>query len=140
MNPLRQTALASVALLLVALPAAAAEHTKDSLDKVRANLEAKKAVLVDVREPAEWKEGHLVDAISLPMSALKKGGTSEEFAKVLEEQLPKKQIVYAHCASGQRCRLAADMLKKLGYEVRPLKAGYEDLVEAGFRNAEPRKK
>ena len=31
---------------------------------------------------------------------------------------------------------AADVLLKLGYDVRPLKPGYEDLVKSGFKVAE----
>jgi len=33
---------------------------------------------------------------------------------------------------GVRALKAAKILEKLGYNVRPLKAGYEDLVKAGF--------
>ena len=128
----------SVSLLVGAI-ALAAEHTKDTVNVVKENLKKKQAVLVDVREPAEWKEGHLSAAISVPLSALKKGADSEALAKVLEQQIPKDRIVYTHCASGQRCKLAADIIEKLGYDVRPLKAGYEDLLEAGFTQAKPKK-
>ena len=31
---------------------------------------------------------------------------------------------------------AADLLKKQGYDVRPLKDGYKDLLKAGFPKAE----
>ena len=125
--------------LLGGLTALAAEHTKDSVAVVKENLKKKQAVLVDVREPAEWKEGHLAAAISVPLSALKKGADSEALAKALEQQIPKDRIVYTHCASGQRCKLAAGIIEKLGYDVRPLKAGYEDLLESGFPKAETKK-
>ena len=43
--------------------------------------------------------------------------------------------MYLHCASGKRCLAAADLLKKQGYDVRPLKSGYEALLGAGFEKA-----
>jgi len=112
-------------LLRVDLPAA--EHTKDSLDDVRKNVTDKKAVLIDVREQSEWDDGHLDSATLVPLSALKKGEQADS--------LPKDRIIYAHCASGKRCLTAADILKKQGYDVRPLKAGYMDLLKAGFPQA-----
>jgi hypothetical protein len=36
---------------------------------------------------------------------------------------------------GVRALKAAKILEKLGYNVRPLNAGYEDLVKAGFAKA-----
>lgn len=108
----------------------AAEHTKDSLDMVKKAVAAKKAVLVDVREMDEWDDGHLADAKFVPLSGLSKA-KAEDLSKVL----PKDQPLYLHCASGRRCLKAADELKKLGYDVRPLKAGYNDLLKAGFSKA-----
>jgi len=49
--------------------------------------------------------------------------------------IPKDKIVYCHCGPGVRCLKAADELKKLGYDVRPLKPGYADLLKAGFAPA-----
>jgi phage shock protein E len=108
----------------------AAELSDDPLPTVQENVATHKAVLVDVREPGEWKEGHVEGAISLPLSSLKKDDTS-----ALEQQLPKDKIVYTHCVMGVRALKAAKILEKLGYNVRPLKAGYEDLVKAGFGKA-----
>jgi len=109
----------------------AAELTNDPLPIVQENLATHKAVLVDVREPGEWKEGHVEGAISLPLSSLKKGVDSS----ALEHQVPKDKIVYTHCVMGVRALKAAKILEKLGYNVRPLKDGYEDLVKAGFAKA-----
>jgi len=36
---------------------------------------------------------------------------------------------------GARALKAANILEKSGYKVRPLKAGYGDLVKAGFEKA-----
>lgn len=109
----------------------AAEPTNDPLPSVQENLATQKAVLVDVREPEEWKQGHIEGAISLPLSSLKKGVD----ANALEHELPKDKIVYTHCVMGVRALAAAKILENLGYNVRPLKAGYEDLVKAGFEKA-----
>src|SRR5262245_16517792 len=109
----------------------AAEPTNDPLPTVQENIATHKAVLVDVREPGEWKEGHVAGAIPLPLSSLKKGVDT----KTLEQDLPKDKIVYTHCVRGRRALKAAKILEKLGYNVRPLQAGYEDLAKAGFERA-----
>jgi len=109
----------------------AAEHTKDSLDTVKARLKDESALLVDVREQKEWDDGHLKDARLIPLSKLKMYKEAEKVTK----DLPKKKIVYCHCGAGVRALTAADILKKQGYDVRPLKAGYKDLLEAGFPKA-----
>jgi rhodanese-related sulfurtransferase len=111
--------------------AARADHTKDSTDTVKKAVADGKAVLLDVREKAEWDEGHLEVAKLLPLSVLTKA-KAEDVAKVA----PKEKIVYLHCRSGARCLKAAEALKKLGYDARPLKPGYQDLLDAGFAPAQ----
>jgi phage shock protein E len=117
----------------VAGVACAADHATDSLDTVKQTVadKDKKAVIVDVREENEWKAGHLKDATLLPLSDLKAGVTAER----LKEKLGDAKVLYLHCGSGKRCLTAADLLKKQGYDVRPLKDGYADLVKAGFEKA-----
>ena len=105
----------------------AAEHTKDSLDKVRKNLKAQKALLIDVREQREWDAGHLREAKLVPLSKIRQG--------IDEKDLAKDKIIYCHCRSGGRVLLATDILKKQGYDIRPLKHGYGDLLKAGFERA-----
>lgn len=122
-------------LLLVILcvtPAIAADHTKDTPETVKQNLKAEKAQLIDVREESEWKSGHLKAAELLPLSTLSKNPKKEQLEKVLD----KKKIVYLHCAAGVRVLSAAEVLGKHGYDVRPLKQGYGDLLKAGFEKAE----
>ena len=123
----------SLALLVLGLCATliAADHTKDPLTTVQENLKAKKAVLIDVRELDEWKDGHLAQAALLPLSKIEAGLTAEE----LEKLAPPGKIVYLHCAAGGRCVQAAELLQKSGRELRPLGPGFDDLVEAGFPKA-----
>lgn len=117
---------------LFVVMANAQEHTKDSLEQVKKALADKKAVLIDVREKTEWDKGHLKDAKLLPLSKIK----SDPLPKDLASLLPKDTVIYAHCASGGRCVTAASILRKAGYDVRPLKDGYSSLVDKGFPKAE----
>jgi phage shock protein E len=107
------------------------EHTKVPLETVKQEVQAKKAVLVDVREKREWDRGHIAGAVFLPLSDLQEGVDPQRLARIL----PKDKIIYAHCARGGRCLRAADLLQKNGYQIRPLKPGYNDLLQAGFEKA-----
>jgi rhodanese-related sulfurtransferase len=103
-------------------------HTKDSLDTVKKNLKEGKAILFDVREKEEWDAGHLEQATLVPHSKLKEGADP----KALVKDLDPKKIVYCHCRAGRRALAAGEIMKKMGYEVRPLKQGYEELLKEGF--------
>ncbi len=117
-----------VVVLVMAGSAWSAEHTTDSLETVKKNVKAGKAVLVDVREADEWKDGHVKGAKHLALSDLKKGLPSD----ALKKALPAKGVVYLYCASGKRCLAAADILKAKGYDVRAMKEGFRTLVKKGF--------
>ncbi len=125
-------------LALIAAPAMllAAEQTKDTLDTIQKATADETAVLVDVREADEWKEGHVKGATFLPLSEL-----MEANAEAVAKKLPKDKIVYTYCRAGRRSVAAADLLQKMGYDVRPLKPGIEDILKAGFEKetGEPKK-
>jgi rhodanese-related sulfurtransferase len=125
-------AVSLVTFVLFAPALTAAQHTTDSLDKVKQQVEEKKALLVDVREQAEWDKGHIDRAVLVPLSELAKKQKDEDFRTTLEKKLPKDKVIYCHCAKGQRALLAADVFKGLGYDVRPLKPGYKQLLDAGL--------
>ncbi len=119
--------LAAVFLALLVSVGPGAEHTKDTLETVKKAVAEKKAILLDVREQSEWDAGHLRDAQLLPLSRLQ-----ESNAQALARVLNKDKIIYCHCRSGVRSLRATEILLKLGYDVRALKPGYQDLLKAGF--------
>jgi len=119
---------AIVFILLIAPVSFAVDHTQDSLSTIKKNIESKKAVLVDVREKSEWDDGHIQGAIFLPLSSLRDGITKAE-----QKQLPKDKIIYLHCAVGFRAKVAANLLQKDNVKVKPVRHGYEELIEAGFQ-------
>ena len=112
------------------LPVSDLEHTKDSLQTVKERVAEKKAVLVDVRELVEWNAGHIEGAVHLPWRELQ----DKLDEKALREKLPKGTIVYTYCMVGYRSLKAGQIVAKFGYDVRPLKPGYKELLEAGFKN------
>ena len=119
---------AIVFILLIAPVSFAVDHTQDSLSTIKKNIESKKAVLVDVRKKSEWDDGHIQGAIFLPLSSLRDGITKAE-----QKQLPKDKIIYLHCAVGFRAKVAANLLQKDNVKVKPVRHGYEELIEAGFQ-------
>ena len=121
-----------LSMVLGLLPANAAEHTKDSLDQVKTNLQNGKAVLLDVRDKDEWDEGRIEGARLVPLLKLRK----PELASELLKDVPRDKIIYTHCALGKRALSAADILKEKGYDVRPLAAGFDELVKQGFKKAD----
>ena len=111
------------------------EHTKDSLETIQERLANNEAILLDVREQDEWDLGHLKAAMLAPLSVLEEGEGDAGFANIVGK-LSKDKIIYCHCVSGGRVMPASKILHQLGYDVRPLKPGYDDLIKAGFEDVE----
>ena len=63
--------------------------------------------LIDVREPAEYKEGHIPSARLIPL-----GTIDESITKTLPD---KKSPLIVYCRSGVRSQKAAMKLVELGY-------------------------
>ena len=64
------------------------------------------ALLVDVREPSEWSQGHAPKARLIPLDSL---------ASRLSE-IPREREVLLICRSGNRSGTAQRQLLRLGYE------------------------
>ena len=91
-------------------------------------------VLIDVREPAEYAQGHLPGAINLPRGVLEfqihahpaMACTTSEALAVVDREL----VLY--CLTGGRSALAADSLQALGFtRVRSLAGGLTAWRNAG---------
>jgi rhodanese-related sulfurtransferase len=78
--------------------------TSISADGIRAEMD-KGAVVVDVRNPAEFESSHIAEAMNLPLADLNKR---------LSELKPEQRYVI-HCAGGYRSMIAASILKEKGY-------------------------
>lgn len=139
MQPISVTGLGLVLLLLGVVTVRAAQHSTDSLKQVQTRVQAKQAVLVDVRERAEWKRGHLDGALLIPFSVLlewQRDGIKPAQRAQLDKAIPKGTILYCHCASGGRSVPAGEILRDLGFDARALQDGYRDLLAAGFTKSQ----
>lgn len=89
------------------------------------------ALLLDVREKEEYREGHLKGALSVPRGFLE---------MLVEGQAPdKSRPIIAYCQSGVRSLLAGHVLKEMGYaDVRSLRGGYGAWKNGGFPWAQDR--
>jgi len=105
-------------------------QTKAEIDEIeasdaRARLEDGETVFVDVRERAEWDEGHVPGAVHIPRGSLESR---------IEGLLPDRaRPLVVLCSGGSRSAFAAKTLTELGYErVESLRGGFTDWKRNGL--------
>ena len=97
-----------------------------TLDQARARLAANpKAVLLDVREDAEWTAGHAAEARHLGKGVLERD---------IEKLLPDAGAeIIMYCGGGYRSALTCDVAQRMGYKnVFSLAGGYKAMAAAGW--------
>ena len=85
-------------------------------------LDSGEAVALDVREPAEWQEAHIPDALHIPLG---------ELAARLHE-LPHGRRLVAVCRSGSRSGMVVEALRQRGYDIVNLAGGLVSWHAAGL--------
>ena len=79
-------------------------------------------VILDVRRPTEYTDGHLRDAINLPLNEMIDPGS---MANIEEDH-----NVYVHCAGGYRSVIASSLLKRQGFHnIRNVQGGWNKIKE-----------
>ena len=81
-----------------------------------------RALIVDVRQPAEWESGTIPGAARVPLTHL--GSSMDE--------LPRDRQLLTICSSDHRSPLAARRLKKAGFDVLDVAGGMAAWREAGL--------
>jgi hydroxyacylglutathione hydrolase len=79
--------------------------------------------ILDVREPSEWREGHIEGAINIPFHQL---------ASHLDD-VPSNKSVATVCGSGNRSSIATSILKREGFEPLNIAGGMDAWKGAGYR-------
>lgn len=63
-------------------------------------------VIIDVRTPAEYNDGHIIGAVNKPYDEIDK----------LMNNIPKDKQIVLYCRSGRRSGIAAKTLQGMGYK------------------------
>lgn len=85
-----------------------------SIDVRRINKLLGHIELIDIREPDEYREGHIPTAINIPMDTLL--STPDKF-------LDRESDYYLVCRSGSRSAMTSNTLLNLGYRVIDVAGG-----------------
>jgi rhodanese-related sulfurtransferase len=96
-----------------------------TLDHARERLEHNAgALLIDVREDAEWAKGHAAGAVHMGKGIIERD---------IETRVPDKSTeLILYCGGGFRSILAADVLQKMGYtNVASMTGGWRAWQERG---------
>ncbi len=64
------------------------------------------ALLLDVRRPEEYADGHIPGSVNAPLTA------PDKLPGIIGD---KDRVVYVYCLSGARSRRATNYLKKIGF-------------------------
>ena len=115
-----------IVVFLVLLSSCVQTKTEiNTLDITQFDLDtAKNGVLIDVRTPEEYAEGHLPNAINIDVQ-------DDSFA-VKMEKLRKNRKVYLYCKTGKRSARAAAIADTLGFKnIYNLDGGFIGWKEAG---------
>jgi hydroxyacylglutathione hydrolase len=79
-------------------------------------------VVLDVRRETEFGDGHVVNAVNIPLDELTDPATMANFED--------KHNIYIHCGSGYRSVIAASLFKREGiHNIRNIVGGWEKIKE-----------
>ncbi len=93
--------------------------------KLQTDLAAgKKVLVIDVRSPKEYEEGHVAGAVNIPLDELSK--------KIAGMKLPQDTVIVTMCDHGGRSSRAAMTLEKLGFKTSSF-CRLEDWKKQGFK-------
>jgi rhodanese-related sulfurtransferase len=101
-------------------------YTVKRVGDLKRLLQDQGTLLVDVREPSEFRSGHIPGAINIPLRSLTQS----------LDQIPEERLVVLYCSSGYRTAMGIMTLQMLGYQnvrgfppsIQGWKAGSEPVV------------
>jgi len=84
-----------------------------------------KPIILDVRSPAEYKQGHLPGALLIPVQELS--------SRINELESYKNEEILIYCASGNRSTVASKILRDEGFKrLNNLRQGFGDWKNRGY--------
>lgn len=103
------------------------------VDEVKRKMEAGEPfILVDVREPDEYKRGHIKGVVPVPRGVLEMSVDRESRGFDPKFADPTAPIIL-HCAAGGRSALAALVMKQMGFtNVASMEGGFDGWARVGY--------
>jgi rhodanese-related sulfurtransferase len=80
--------------------------------------------MLDVRDPSEYRQGHIEGAVNIPLDELR-----DRMGEV-----PKDQEVWVYCYVGQRSYYASRALSQYGYDIKNLSGGFKTFTMKKYRS------
>ncbi|MDO4434257.1 MAG: rhodanese-like domain-containing protein [Alysiella sp.] len=115
----------SIASILFHNNVLAHNATTPAKTTAQASIPKAKGLWIDVRSPEEFAQGHLTNAINVPL---------DQITQRISQISPNKHApINLYCRSGRRAEVALQELKKLGYQNVTNHGGYDDLLKKGFK-------
>lgn len=81
-------------------------YEKISAKEAKEKMTDEQVFIVDVRSPQEFQEGHIQNAVNIPLDQIEE----------IVDQASKDEIILVYCRSGNRSAQAAQKLVELEYE------------------------
>jgi thioredoxin 1 len=114
-----------LALILIVNASCTAQNEQALLPKdFKAKMNQPSVVILDVRTPEEFTDGHLDKAINLDIK-------NDQFESQCDK-LDKSKPVLVYCFSDKRSTRAAEMLRLKGFDAIVLKGGIEAWQQGGL--------
>jgi thiosulfate sulfurtransferase len=123
---------ATVTLLLLLMAAATAAYAQDlakapriSIDELKTLMAKKQVVIVDVRDPQSFGEGHIPGAVNVPFDFL---------PNHVDEWKKDKRLIVTYCACHEEATAARALYDLNAFDVKNVKAlrgGWNEWVQRG---------
>lgn len=114
-----------------------------STAELKDKLQQGEVIVIDVREPGEYANGHIASAVNFPRGVLEMKihthpavGAECDTLQAMNEL--NKHELFLVCQSGGRSAFAAEALQRLGFnKVTSVAGGMKDWQEQGFGTVKP---
>ena len=77
-------------------------------EEAKEMMDTQEVIILDVREQDEYDDGHIPDAVLLPVGTIDEDTAAEVISR-------KDSVVLVYCRSGNRSKTASSTLAELGY-------------------------
>ena len=113
----------------VSKPDVKATYVDINVKDAKTMIENDEVFILDVRSQGEYDEGHIKGSTRIPLQDI----PQQEIDRKLEE-IPMDKKILVYCRTGQRSKLASEILINKGFtKVYNIQGGITDWITAGYQ-------